>query len=280
MMRLTFKVYVSFLTICIAKSSIIHETTDNELNEKVRNIIENILQEKQMTIGGEQSGRNVDMKVEYLENKFKEMESKLVEQEKTIASLKNVIKKMEQEKEKDIIIKDSNGSKRNSSNIVVEEEDTRDVDVSQLIAPERRAKRATTNIAFSAYLTHTNSHTVIGQPIKFDRVLINDGQGYNNYTGSFTAPVAGVYLFTFSIDSGKTTFVKLVVNGVNQVDVIANPHTNVADKRLSHSMGGNTAIVRVAQGDAVLVETYETADGQVSSSDTFRLCTFSGVLLY
>jgi hypothetical protein len=129
-------------------------------------------------------------------------------------------------------------------------------------------------------LTHTNDHTVVGQPIKFDRVLINDGQGYNNYTGSFTAPVAGVYLFTFSIDSGKTTFVKLVVNGVNQVNVVANPHTNVAVKRHSHSMGGNTAIVRVGQGDAVMVETYETADGQVSSSDTFRLCTFSGVLLY
>ncbi|KAL4233700.1 hypothetical protein ACF0H5_008380 [Mactra antiquata] len=147
------------------------------------------------------------------------------------------------------------------------------------ILRRKRRDAVVGGIAFTAYLTATNSNMVPGQAIKFDQVILNDGQGYNQYTGAFTAPVTGTYLFTFYFDTRKLTFVRLVLNGVNEVDAVANPHTN-ADSRQSQSMGGNAAVLHVLKGQAVLVETYEINSSEVASSNTFRLCSFSGVLLY
>jgi RNA binding exosome subunit len=258
-------------------SSVIHVTNyDSELNEKVRIIVENFLQEK-INVKGERSNGHVENKIEHLENKLKQMEIKIAEQDKTIAFLKSVITNIEPVNDKMLgtFLNSSNENKHISSKI----DEAEDMDVGKMIAPGRRVKRAVANIAFSAYLTQTNSHTIVGQPIKFDQVLLNDGQGYNKYTGAFTAPLSGVYLFTYAIDTRKLTFVRLVINGVNQVDAVANVHTN-AESRHSQSMGGNTAIVHVGHGQSVLVETYEIPDAETASSNTFRLCTFSGVLLY
>ncbi len=35
-------------------------------------------------------------------------------------------------------------------------------------------------------------------PIIFQRVSVNQGSGYNNNTGVFTVPVAGIYQFVFA----------------------------------------------------------------------------------
>ncbi|XP_045206983.2 uncharacterized protein LOC123559248 [Mercenaria mercenaria] len=136
-------------------------------------------------------------------------------------------------------------------------------------APARR-------IAFSAYLTHTHSGLSPGQAIKFDHVLLNEGHGYNPYLGDFVAPISGTYLFTFHFHSRVHTFVRLTVDGVNIVDAVANPHTGTHDKE---SMSGNTVIIHVGIGQAVLVEVYDVS-GEAASSDKYRLCSFSGFLLY
>ncbi|XP_045206984.2 uncharacterized protein LOC123559249 [Mercenaria mercenaria] len=132
------------------------------------------------------------------------------------------------------------------------------------------------NIAFSAYLTRTDSSMTPGQAIKFNHVLLNERAVYNPYTGAFTAPISGTYLFTFHFDSRVHTFVRLTVDGVNIVDAVANPHTNTQDRE---SMSGNTVIIHVGIGQAVLVEVYDVS-GEVASSDKYRLSSFSGVFLY
>ncbi|KAL4217778.1 hypothetical protein ACF0H5_022516 [Mactra antiquata] len=152
-----------------------------------------------------------------------------------------------------------------------------DIGIQHILKRNRRA--VVGGVAFSAYLTRTNSHMTPSQPIKFDHVLLNDGDAYNVYTGAFSAPVTGTYLFTYHIDSRKNKFVRLVINGVNENDAVANPHIN-APHGENESMGGNSVILRVQRGQAVLVETYAIADSEVASSDTYRLSTFSGVLLY
>ena len=134
----------------------------------------------------------------------------------------------------------------------------------------------TPRIAFSAYITRTNSHISPGSALKYDHVLLNDGAGYNSYTGSFTAPVSGTYLFMFQFDARVHTFVRLTVDGRNIVDAVVNPHINTQDRE---NMSGNSAIIHVGIGQAVLVEVYDVV-GEVASSDKYRLSTFSGMLLY
>ena len=56
-----------------------------------------------------------------------------------------------------------------------------------------------TQIAFTAYLDHDLNNLGTDQVLPFNKVLLNDGQGYNNYTGTFVAPVSGVYSFTYFI---------------------------------------------------------------------------------
>lgn len=299
----TLKVVVTILTISVVTSSTTPEKHSTEINENVRTIVESILREKLVNEQEDITCGNLQRKVENLEKKLETLNKKLVEQDETIADLKmlihneriygndlenvneNIHDSGENVEEKGAEINKVIGTERRikradqNRNNMNENTEAKYNEVNRLIASGRRVKRAVANIAFSAYLTQTNSHTIVGQSIKFDQVLINDGQGYNKYTGAFTAPLYGVYLFTFAFDTRKLTFVRLVINGVNQVDAVANVHTN-AESRHSQSMGGNTAIVHVGHGESVLVETYEIPDAETASSDHFRLCTFSGVLLY
>jgi len=142
-----------------------------------------------------------------------------------------------------------------------------------------RQRRAVADVAFSVYLSATHEH-MTNEPIKFDRILLNDGGHYNPYTGAFTAPVSGVYVFSFTFDTKTSTFVRLVIDGVNQVDGVANRHVGATGDRQSQNTGGNTCVLRVNHGQAVLVEVYEIADTTINSSNTFRLTSFSGFLLY
>ena len=60
-----------------------------------------------------------------------------------------------------------------------------------------------TRIAFSAYLTDILSGLGVNHIILFDGITINEGSGYNQYTGVFTVPESGVYLFSTFIEYNK-----------------------------------------------------------------------------
>ena len=53
-------------------------------------------------------------------------------------------------------------------------------------------------VAFDAYMT-TNTTLPVNQPVKFDGVDLNEGNGYDQTTGIFTCPVDGVYQFSYKI---------------------------------------------------------------------------------
>ena len=129
----------------------------------------------------------------------------------------------------------------------------------------------TAQVAFTAYLDHEVPQMSPGHTVRLNQVLLNDGNGYNQHTGVFTAPVTGVYLFNFHISSHyQYTWLKLMIDNVEQVDVIVFPQNTV------EKMGGNTAVVRVTAGQSVWLEDVQS-DGELRA---WRLCTFSGVLLY
>ena len=170
---------------------------------------------------------------------------------------------------------------KNDNEILSEEEEK------QLIRPKtidnsttrsRMTKRQVSGgIAFSAYLSHNIPHLAVGHTIKCDQIIINDGNAYSKFTGAFTVPETGVYLITFTFDvydHARYEGIQLVVNNRNIVDAIAEGNGN------KHAMGGNTVILQLTQGEKVWLESYYSSDGEIVSSTTSKLTTFSGVLLY
>ena len=83
------------------------------------------------------------------------------------------------------------------------------------------AVRTTTKAAFSAYLNESVFHLSSGDIVKYDKVLLNEGDHYNSFTGVFTCPVDGMYMFSFFIDQwGESTHLlaSLVVDGERKVN--------------------------------------------------------------
>ncbi|XP_063425361.1 uncharacterized protein LOC134708644 [Mytilus trossulus] len=132
-------------------------------------------------------------------------------------------------------------------------------------------------IAFSAYLDH-NIDFGAHQILKYNRIITNEGNGYNVHTGSFTCPESGMYLLSFSIgqrgDSApRGAYIYLMVNSVNVIDSVVDSFHNTQDLQ-----GGNTVIIRLKAGDVVFTE--GGASDHVEGSTGLRLTSFSGVLLY
>ncbi|XP_052792124.1 complement C1q subcomponent subunit B-like [Mya arenaria] len=106
----------------------------------------------------------------------------------------------------------------------------------------QRYTRQSEGVAFSVWLDHS---ATLGpsQVIRFNRVITNEGSGYNVHSGVFTCPQAGMYLFAF-------------------MDL----------------QGGNTVVLRLQQGDVVEIE--EQYGNHVEGYGTLGLTSFTGVLLY
>ena len=136
---------------------------------------------------------------------------------------------------------------------------------------------ATERVAFSTYLDHAIYHLGQGHHIICNQVLLNDGNHYNSYTGTFTVPQTGVYLLTFSFgiqSPNHWTEVRLVVNNREIVDAVG-----TVLGTFQRSSSANTAMIRLNQGESVWLENIIT-DSEVISEQGYRWTTFSGVLLY
>ncbi|KAH3811911.1 complement C1q-like protein 4 [Dreissena polymorpha] len=134
--------------------------------------------------------------------------------------------------------------------------------------------------AFSVYLSH-NSNLGAGQTIVFDQAIINEGNGYNVYTGMFTCPMAGLYLFSFEVmvmgvsDNTVTgAWVDLVVNARNTEDGAVDAHHQVQELQ-----GGNTVVLRLNVGDAVWLAN-RGANDHVDGSTGLHATSFTGVFLH
>ncbi|XP_045163775.2 uncharacterized protein LOC123528090 [Mercenaria mercenaria] len=142
----------------------------------------------------------------------------------------------------------------------------------------KRQERA--GISFSVYLDHD---LTLGphQTVKFNQVIINDGNGYNTNTGVFTCLEAGVYMFSFFIgqrsetDGVTAAYAELVINSQNMVDAVVETYHQYQDLQ-----GGNTVIQRLKQGDVVWVGLMLSGHAHIEGSGSLRISTFSGVYLY
>jgi len=131
--------------------------------------------------------------------------------------------------------------------------------------------------SFSAYLDEIISNLGPDQTIIYKGILLNEGHAYNQYSGIFTVPVTGTYLFTASAEHNLSTLIwlKIVKNGVLQASIKVYPIA------LNNNQGSNTIIIHCTQGESVWVAVDSSVSGvALAGSSTIRTNTFSGVLLY
>ncbi|KAK3577806.1 hypothetical protein CHS0354_024850 [Potamilus streckersoni] len=137
-------------------------------------------------------------------------------------------------------------------------------------------------IAFSSYLDHNVANLAPNESLKYNQVLLNEGNYYNTTTGVFSVPITGIYIFAWTVaarDDGNLQvpdiYTKLVVNGQHKTTAMAES-TQVRDDE----MGTNIAILRVEKGDAVWISHHDQGlTKDIYSSDNLRIVTFSGSLL-
>ncbi|XP_063426369.1 collagen alpha-2(VIII) chain-like [Mytilus trossulus] len=128
----------------------------------------------------------------------------------------------------------------------------------------------TTIPAFQSMLTHPQTPGNNGV-IKFDKVIINTQKGFNPTTGIFTAPVAGVYQFSYTVMSlsGKHLIVYISHNNIRQQTTWM--------KGSSHETGTANFILHLKKGDQVAVKS--EGSYTIHSHKNYPYSWFSGYLI-
>ncbi|XP_060603973.1 cerebellin-1-like [Ruditapes philippinarum] len=132
------------------------------------------------------------------------------------------------------------------------------------------------NIAFSAYVDHEVRFMGKDQTVQFENVPLNEGNGFNNYTGVFTVPRSGVYMLIFFVEDFHDfqSIFHLVVNKNIVSSAIADPIPEG-----QNIQGGNVVLVHLNAGESVWVSAAVAGD-DIEGYSTLRTSTFSGYLVY
>ena len=107
-----------------------------------------------------------------------------------------------------------------------------------------------TDVGFFAYRSGSFT-TSTNKIIPFQSVARNDGQGYNTSTSTFTAPVAGMYQFYWSllVQSSSGFDLSLVQNGTEK---IRQYYKNTSGWDSSNS--GRSIYLRLKRGDILYLK--------------------------
>ncbi|CAG2208785.1 C1QL [Mytilus edulis] len=154
----------------------------------------------------------MESKFHHLERLVEKQNERIQRQEEEILQLKNDIannQKSDLQKEREITILKELISKLSSQcagrnignnyaagNNIAETEKYRRLLVGSIVPTEVPEPRTT---AFYAYMSKTDASPGKGHTLKFDVIKTNINGGYNPFSGIFTVPVDGVYVFTFSL---------------------------------------------------------------------------------
>ncbi|XP_045194944.1 complement C1q tumor necrosis factor-related protein 2-like [Mercenaria mercenaria] len=156
------------------------------------------------------------------------------------------------------------------------EKKIKDLETSCQKSTVRRRSVTGQHVAFSTLLTTNQKNIGLSQTIKFDKILLNDGAGYRKYSGVFTVPVSGVYMFSYFFGHGYShgqIWLRLMHNGQKVNAGVTDTFHNNQDLQ-----GGNTAIIRAHVGDTIWIESFHQNDASLYGIIGFT--SFSGVLLY
>lgn len=131
----------------------------------------------------------------------------------------------------------------------------------------------TTLVAFSVALQHSIN---LGQdqPVEFDKVVTNIGNGFDVRHGHFTVPVKGLYLISGSIftNAGFYAHVDIVKNGKAIAYLYSFSNTNISTQTVMVTMEVGDMVWMKHRGDAV-------GKSNIYGHATEQFTTFSGVLI-
>lgn len=135
----------------------------------------------------------------------------------------------------------------------------------------------TEHAAFSAYISIYRTNTGKDQTIKFDTIVTNIGNHYNHYSGIFSAPQHGVYVFTWTLHcwGGGYLYTHLVVNS----RVVGATDTDALGAIGVRSTTG-IVVVEVNQGDIAFVRTHPSNGHYDLYSNPDWRSSFSGWKLF
>ncbi|VDI14748.1 Hypothetical predicted protein [Mytilus galloprovincialis] len=131
-------------------------------------------------------------------------------------------------------------------------------------------------VAFAVQLTKEITTLGSHQIIEYDKVLLNDGNGYDVRHGHFTAPIKGVYLLSVIVytDRHNDIHLDLVKNGQLITSVYANGYTDNASSTIVFP-------ILLQQGDMVWLRTRQGDEGKaLPGLSLYMLNAFTGALLY
>jgi hypothetical protein len=124
-------------------------------------------------------------------------------------------------------------------------------------------------VAFNAYCS-TGGNYGVGQSIVFPDVSLNEGGGYNESTGIFTAPEAGMYLFGVHVCHAIEKHMTAAIVHENTTIAITTGYENIA-----RTCSSVMVPVRIQTGEQVYVKSTYT---NVMSADKHRRPSFNGFL--
>ena len=131
------------------------------------------------------------------------------------------------------------------------------------------------HVAFCAYMSTSENSPSLHHIFVYDIVKTNLGSAYNRYSGMFTAPDDGVYVFTWTIfsDYNSIVFTQIVVNSATFDNML----TDSQEIHDIHS-GTKLIVVSLTRGDVVYVRTDDTyqSGGNVFSGRAFGHSSFCG----
>ncbi|KAK6486287.1 hypothetical protein HHUSO_G9852 [Huso huso] len=110
-----------------------------------------------------------------------------------------------------------------------------------------------------------------GEPIKFTKVIYNEQNAYSPASGKFTAPVPGLYFFTYQITVFNNDMWVTLMRNKQKVQ-----YTYMADlKRTTQASGAS--LLKLGVGEEVWLQVHSSQNGLYADADDDT--TFTGFLL-
>ncbi|KAK7505861.1 hypothetical protein BaRGS_00003132 [Batillaria attramentaria] len=147
-------------------------------------------------------------------------------------------------------------------------------DKNELSALRNKVDTIDRRVAFLVQIANDRGQVIPGHaPYKFDQIVLNDGNAYDETVGVFTAPYAGVYMLAVQVftEKGENPLVDIRVNN----RVLTRMSLDTRGLSDSEESDSTAVVTKLETGDKVWVE----ADGDWTywgDHHTF----FSGALLY